>query len=311
MRLTQLEYYIGLSQYKTFSATAEAMHVSQPALSMAIRELENELEIPLIIRKRRGGIAFTEDGERVLTKVKQICADIEALKSIKNEDTKELVGEVAVMTNVALANRIAMDLLTELKIHHPGINFSISRGSHMEIMSNLKVDKITMGIVQYTNLTKSNYTFDLLQSNMREFPLRQEKLVFLVGKNHPLAQKTTVTMREIMQYPYVTCNGLDEYTLNGFRQFGYIHDCLRVYDHAAVFQMLVHSIGMCSRMYSDAVRLCNIYGEQLHMLLLDDIEYYAELVCIYRQKEIVSKLEQVVLECFQQNFDHENETLQQ
>ncbi len=306
MRLTQLEYYIGLSQYKTFSATAEAMHISQPALSMAIKELEHELGLSLIIRKRRGGIEFTEDGERILVKVREICNAIEELKHVKDENKIELAGEIAIMTNVAMANRIAMEVLEGLKCEHPNVNFSIGRGSYKEIMQNLKVDRIALGIMQYTNLTKNNYVFDLLQSNMQEFTLRREKLVFLVGKKHPLAGKATAKMSEIMQYPYVTCNGLDEYTLISFRQFGYQHDCLRVYDHDAVFPMLFNSVGICSRMYSDAIRLCRIYGEQLHMLLVEDLEYCAELVCIYRPKEVVSRLEKTVLERFQQNFHQEN-----
>ena len=65
MFIRQLEYLVTLAREKHFARAAEACHVSQPALSSAIRTLEAELGLVIVERTRRF-VGFTEDGERVL-----------------------------------------------------------------------------------------------------------------------------------------------------------------------------------------------------------------------------------------------------
>jgi len=65
MFIRQLEYLVTLAREKHFARAAEACHVSQPALSSAIRTLEAELGLGIVERTRRF-VGFTEDGERVL-----------------------------------------------------------------------------------------------------------------------------------------------------------------------------------------------------------------------------------------------------
>ena len=303
MRLNQLEYLVALSQYKTFSATAKAMNISQPALSIAIKDLEQELDV-LLITRQRNGIKFTQEGLQVLEKAAKILQDVASIKTIKKEGPAELSGHVHVMTNISLANHISTQIFDAITKQHPQISYSVSRGSYDEMIGRLKVDKIMLGIAQYTNLTKNSYLFDLKQSHLAEFPLKVEELVFLVGKNHPCAKLSQVSMAEILQYPYITCNGLDHHTLDSFRQFGYTHECIRVYDHASVFPVLFHSHGMCSRMVSDAWRLKHIYGDEVHILPVSDRAYFSEFACIYRPKDNPSALEQFVLEQFKQFYQH-------
>ena len=78
MFLRQFQYLVALEQEKHFGRAAEKCHVSQPSLSSAIKSLEKELGIPLILRQQKFE-GFTEEGKRVVTWAKRLLADRSAM----------------------------------------------------------------------------------------------------------------------------------------------------------------------------------------------------------------------------------------
>ena len=78
VQLRQLEYLAALDRERHFGAAARACHVSQPALSTAIRALERELGVPLVRRSGRFE-GFTEEGERVLVWARRALTDVQSL----------------------------------------------------------------------------------------------------------------------------------------------------------------------------------------------------------------------------------------
>ena len=79
MTLQILEYFIAVAQHRNFTKAAQACHVSQPALSRAIRGLEEELGCPLLIRSGRTA-TLTPEGEVCLAEVKQVLQQCAGLK---------------------------------------------------------------------------------------------------------------------------------------------------------------------------------------------------------------------------------------
>lgn len=79
MFLRQLSYLIALYKHRHFGHAAEACHVSQPALSNGIREMERELGIT-IIRRNRSFECFTPEGEQVVHRVRQVLTSFEGLR---------------------------------------------------------------------------------------------------------------------------------------------------------------------------------------------------------------------------------------
>jgi len=75
----QLEYLVALDRERHFGRAAATCHVSQPALSEAVRSLERELGVPLVRRSRRFE-GFTPEGERVLRWAQRAVADLRGLE---------------------------------------------------------------------------------------------------------------------------------------------------------------------------------------------------------------------------------------
>lgn len=79
MTLQTLEYFIAVAQYRNFTKAAQACHVTQPALSRAIRSLEEELGCPLLLRAGRRA-ALTPEGEVCLTEARRLLGQCEELR---------------------------------------------------------------------------------------------------------------------------------------------------------------------------------------------------------------------------------------
>ena len=80
MNLRHLGYLIALAREEHFGRAAESVHISQPALSAAINQLEEEFGVPLVVRSRQRLEGFTAEGREVLAWAQRILADAETLK---------------------------------------------------------------------------------------------------------------------------------------------------------------------------------------------------------------------------------------
>ena len=95
MFIRQLEYLVTLAREKHFARAAEACHVSQPALSSAIRTLEAELGLVIVERTRRF-VGFTEDGERVLGWARQTLASLQNMRQDASAAQVRLIGTLRI-----------------------------------------------------------------------------------------------------------------------------------------------------------------------------------------------------------------------
>ncbi|GBG38055.1 LysR family transcriptional regulator [Mycobacterium montefiorense] len=110
MLFRQLEYFVALARERHFAHAADACHVSQPALSEAIRKLEHELKVPLVRRGQKFE-GLTPEGERLVHWARRILADCDALKLEVTALQTGLVGELrlGVVPNAATTVALLTD----------------------------------------------------------------------------------------------------------------------------------------------------------------------------------------------------------
>ena len=111
IQTTFLWYLLKISQYKSFSAAAEALHISQPALSSAIKTLEEQLGTKLLNRTNKG-VSLTEDGKKVIEKAKQVFSLLDDIEFMfqKPEKPTFLLDDIIIYTNPAFTG----DIITAL-----------------------------------------------------------------------------------------------------------------------------------------------------------------------------------------------------
>jgi DNA-binding transcriptional LysR family regulator len=149
MVLRQLEYLTALAREQHFGRAAAACHVSQPALSTAIRKLEQELGVELVHRVDRPG-ELTEEGHDLLRWADQAIAGVEGLKSEAARLTTELRGRLrlgVIPTALPAVGSIVQPLLDR----HPAIDVEVLSMSSRELGHQMEAHGIDAGITYLDN----------------------------------------------------------------------------------------------------------------------------------------------------------------
>jgi DNA-binding transcriptional LysR family regulator len=170
--LASLRYLVALDEHKHFGRAALACHVTQPALSNALRALEEEMGAT-IINRGRVFVGLTPEGERVLESAQRMLHERELLQQDLSSITHQPVGKIvigAVPTAVPIAGRFA----AMLQARHPGISPTVLSMTSDDIEKGL--DKLSLDLgLGYTD------RLPLRQSRLRSIPQYTEHY-FLVRK---------------------------------------------------------------------------------------------------------------------------------
>lgn len=149
MLFRQLEYFVALARERHFARAAAACYVSQPALSEAIRKLERELKVPLVLR----GSSFqglTPEGERLVIWARRILADRDALEHEVTAMRVGLTGELRLGVVPAAATRVAL-LIDPFCAEHPLVRVRLDAGLRSsDIVDRIRRFELDAGLV-YTD----------------------------------------------------------------------------------------------------------------------------------------------------------------
>lgn len=195
MDIRQLKFLIALDQTRHFGKAAELCHVTQPALSMRIRSLEEELDLVLIERGQRFE-GFTEAGERVLAWARSILAAYDGLRSEAANCRGELVGSLR-LGIVPLSSLNPMTLIQPLSHRYSELSFHLLSMSSGEIVDGLARNQLDLGLCYLEHIDPEH--FDYLEMgttrigllyDTRHFDFEQTELSWEEVSNLPLGLLT-------------------------------------------------------------------------------------------------------------------------
>ncbi len=193
MDIRQLQYLAALAREKHFTRAAQACNITQPTLSGRIRQLEQELGVPLLERGQRY-IGLTAEGERVLKWAHTILDNWHSLQNeleqIKGKKG-ELVGRL-VLGVIPSALPMASFLTKAMNTAHPSVDFTILSHSSEEIIRALNDFSIEAGITYLDNEPIEG---------MMQAELYAENYCLFVSAAHDLAKSKSVTWHDAAQQP--------------------------------------------------------------------------------------------------------------
>ncbi len=192
MTLRQLELFIAVAETKSFSRGAEMIALTQSTVSQHIAALERETSTKLLDRTSKG-IFLTPGGKVFLQHARLVLAEKEVLKQAMDS----LHGLQKTTLNLGASNIPANYLipcfLPELNQQHPGISLTMKIGDSNEIHEKLKSGQLELGIVG-GRVNDDIYTYE---------PLLKDKLVMIVGPNHPLKGRKKITIQELVKEVFI------------------------------------------------------------------------------------------------------------
>jgi DNA-binding transcriptional LysR family regulator len=190
-----MEIFLSIAEEKSFSRAAERMHRTQPAISIAIKRLEEELGETLFDRSSKAG-TLTEAGKILLSYAQRmINLRDEAVESI-GELRGMFRGRLSIGANESTSLYLLPPLLLEYRKRHPSIKIEVYRNISERIPAEVLERNLDFGFLSY----------DPLHPSLQSFEVHRDELVLVVPPKHPLAGRKSVTVRELGGEQFVAHN---------------------------------------------------------------------------------------------------------
>ena len=191
MKLHQLQYFREVCRQHSITKAAEVLHISQPAVSASIRELEDEFGLMLFNRSRKNliltkeGSYFLLEVEDLLRKAEQIGEDMNRLKK-KSTDIR--------LGLPPMIGALSVPLLASFSKEYPDIQIELTSSSSLSLRRALQEERLDVIIVNGA---------DPDGDNPECIPLRRSEIVYCVNPRHPFAQEKTLPLVKTALEPWV------------------------------------------------------------------------------------------------------------
>jgi DNA-binding transcriptional LysR family regulator len=193
MEMHQVRYFIAATKSLSFTRAAEQCHVSQPALTAALKKLEADLGGPFFHREHNR-LRLTELGRRMeplltemLERADAARSAAESLRLLRQSPIR--VGVMPTLGPVRLAR-----FLSDFERAHPGIEVAIREGRPAELTAALEADESDAAILN---------PLDVPAEACRIESLYTERYVVLLPPGHPLRERAALSLRDLSRQPYV------------------------------------------------------------------------------------------------------------
>ncbi|MGB1311260.1 MAG: LysR family transcriptional regulator [Leucothrix sp.] len=188
--LKQLSYFVAAAELKSTSAAARSLHVSQPSISAAIKQLESVLGEVLLIRHQGQGVTPTPHGRALVIRAKALLSLAE---DIRFEHNTEASGSVVIGCFVDISPYYLPEILSELNALYPAIRCRIVNAELHEIPYLLKQGALDIGI-SYGVLLEEGIDYERLKVVTPSA---------MLPANHSLSQLEQIPLAKLMEEPFV------------------------------------------------------------------------------------------------------------
>ena len=188
--IDKLQFFLALAREQHFGRAAGECGITQPTLSAAIRQLENELGVMLVNRGSRFQ-GLTPEGQRVLEWARRIVGDARTMKEEMRAAHKGLTGHLRISV-IPTALSLVPRLTAPFQERHPGVTFSIQSATSLHIMSQLDNLETDIGLTYLDNEPLGRVV---------TVPLIEERYYLVTGKNTPLAARASVSWKDVSELP--------------------------------------------------------------------------------------------------------------
>ena len=193
MDIRIMEYYLAVTREGNISAAAEALHVSQPALSRQIKDLEEELGVTLFERGSRK-IKLTDEGMILRRRAEEMVRLLQITESEIGQAHNILSGEVHIGAGESLSFHLLSQIAGKIHRSYPDIRFSITSGDTEDLM-----DQLSNGLIDVA-LIFSDYDHNQYQGV--RLPI-EDKLGLMVRKDDPLSSRKKIPVSELKTLPLI------------------------------------------------------------------------------------------------------------
>lgn len=273
MTLLQLKYIITVAETGTISEAAKRLYITQPSLTSAVKELENELGITIFQRTNRG-VLLSAEGEEFLGYARQVMDQTNLIEEryLGNEQIKH---QFCVSTqHYSFAVEAFVDLLTQYGGEE--YDFRIRETQTYELIEDVAKLRSEVGVLYLNRFNETVLRKTLRENNLQFHRLFVAKPHVFVGAGNPLAQQSLISLKDLAPYPRLS------YEQGEHNSFYFSEEILStleskkdimVSDRATLFNLLIGLNGytICSGVINEKLNGENIVAVPL------DVDDYMEI----------------------------------
>ena len=192
MNLKQLRAFVAVATYQSFAQAGEHLHLSQPALSLTIKGLEEHLGGALLARTTRS-VSLTPEGEVLLPLARQLLADWDNTEELLRQRFTLQLGRVSVAAMPAFAGNLLPPVLKVFRERYPRVNVTVHDVINEQVLELVRHRRVELGI-----------GFEPEASEPLLFkPLYLDRFVAVVPTDSPLARQAQVSWEELLKQDFI------------------------------------------------------------------------------------------------------------
>ncbi|MEE1925353.1 LysR family transcriptional regulator [Pseudomonas sp. 148P] len=192
MNLKQLRAFVAVATYQSFAQAGEHLHLSQPALSLTIKSLEEQLGGALLSRTTRS-VSLTPEGEVLLPLARQLLADWENTEELLRQRFTLQLGRVSIAAMPAFAGNLLPPVLKLFRQRYPRVNVTVHDVINEQVLELVRHRRVELGI-----------GFEPEAGDPLVFkPLYLDRFVAVVPKDSPLAGQAQVSWKDLLREDFI------------------------------------------------------------------------------------------------------------
>ncbi|MQS75501.1 LysR family transcriptional regulator [Companilactobacillus halodurans] len=196
MNLDHLRYFVALSRTENYTQTAKMLHITQPSLTKAIHSLEKELDL-LLFQKNGRRVALTPAGKLFANSVSASLISLDkSIAEAKSFHKKKAIIRLASLRTLSVKwlPNIAQQFLKSTDNHAVDFQFNTGTGLSPDILNDLRAKKYDVAFCSKLD----DYP------DLDFFPIAEQTMVCITPIDHALANKSSVSLMETLNYPQIT-----------------------------------------------------------------------------------------------------------
>ncbi len=188
----RLQVFFTVAKLLSFTKAAESLHMTQPAVTFQVRQLEEYFNTRLFDRTHNR-ISLTEAGVNVYGYAEKIFELYNEMESMVREMTGDIGASVTIGASTTIAEYMLPSLLGDFRVKYPDVLIHLKVSNTEGVVSMVENNVIDLGVVEAPVGNK----------NLVVERCRNDKLVAIVPTQHALAKKSVVTLSELLSYPFI------------------------------------------------------------------------------------------------------------
>lgn len=212
LNLAHLAYVIAVAKAGSITGASAEIGISQPAISAAIRGIEETFDYRLFVRNRAKGLSLTPTGRHFVNRAQKLLDEADGFRNDVQGFGDRIAGEVQVACYHVISSYVLPPVISGMAAKHSAVKVQLHEGSLVDVVNIVKEGTADVAITYDMFDDSTVYIENLL-------PVRPH---VLLAKGHPLAEQESISLDELADYPFVMMDipGVREYYQNIFKQHG-------------------------------------------------------------------------------------------